>query len=89
MVPVARIVYRGIPQGSVVGPHLWNLGYNAVLREVLLPPGCNVVCYTDDHRGWERLGGSEKPGQRGHSIVRHITDFDLELVLTPQKMETI
>jgi len=41
-------VYRGVPQGSVLGSHLWNLGYNAVLEKVLLPPDCEVVCYADD-----------------------------------------
>lgn len=55
-----RILYRGrygviysknmscgVPQGSVLGPLLWNIGYNWVLRGALLP-GLTLVCYADD-----------------------------------------
>lgn len=37
----------GVPQGSVLGPLLWNLGYDRVLRTPL-PPRCHVICYADD-----------------------------------------
>ena len=37
----------GVPQCSVLGPTLWNVGYDSVLR-VGLPLGCSVLCYADD-----------------------------------------
>ncbi|XP_018367045.1 PREDICTED: multidrug resistance-associated protein 4-like [Trachymyrmex cornetzi] len=38
---------RGVPQGSVLGPTLWNIGYDTVLR-ANMPIGCSVLCYADD-----------------------------------------
>lgn len=42
-----REVYCGVPQGSVLGPLLWNIAYDAVLRADL-PDGVSTVCYADD-----------------------------------------
>ncbi|XP_072750509.1 uncharacterized protein [Anoplolepis gracilipes] len=42
-----RRVYCKVPQGSVLGPLLWNLGYDGVLHTAL-PLDCRVIRYADD-----------------------------------------
>ncbi|XP_043496417.1 uncharacterized protein LOC122520393 [Polistes fuscatus] len=44
---VGHSTIGAIGEGSVLGPTLWNIAYDRVLR-VPLPEGSRVVCYADD-----------------------------------------
>lgn len=43
----SHLIKCGVPQGSVLGPLLWNIGYDRVLRGELVP-GVSTICYADD-----------------------------------------
>lgn len=44
---VEREVLAGVLQGSVLGPLLWNIAFDSVLR-LRTEDGCHTVCYADD-----------------------------------------
>lgn len=45
--PADMDMRRGVPQGSVLGPLLWNIVYDAVLR-LQLPEGVDLIAFADD-----------------------------------------
>lgn len=44
---VRLFMERGVPQGSILGPTLWNLVYDGLLR-LSRPKLCNIIAFADD-----------------------------------------
>lgn len=69
------------PQGSILGPLLWNINYEEVLRLHRLASGINGICgrIRNNCRSKERTGGRTS---RKHHIGRCQADTN-----SPQKLE--
>lgn len=86
-----RNICRGVPQRSVLGPLLWNLGYNSVLTEVTLPQHCAVICYADDTLILASGSDWEEAKSRGNESVAGVANAirALGLKISPPKTEAV
>lgn len=64
-------VVCGVPQGSALGPLLWNIGYDWVLRGANLP-GVDVTCYADDTLVTARGESPREACVLGTAAVAHV-----------------
>lgn len=85
-----RTLEMGIPQGSVLGPLLWNLGYDPVLRAAT-PDGTEVIAYADDTlilttgRSWTRTVRHMEAAIA--AVIQEIKHLGLQI--SPKKTEAL
>lgn len=83
-------ISSGVPQGSVLGPTLWNVLYDGVLR-LEMPNGVTPVAYADDLALVVTGKTEEDVVNAGDEAIRRIDEWLLhnQLQLAPEKTEAI
>lgn len=83
-------VSRGVPQGSVVGPLLWNLAYDEVLQ-LRYPDGFEPVAFADDLALVVVSRTEEEVVRKTEDSVKIVTDWmkDRSLQLAIQKTQIV
>lgn len=80
----------GVPQGSVMGPTLWNVLYDDVLK-IEVPEETNLIAYADDLAVIVADSTREGMQQKANETIRTIERWmrGTELKLAPEKTEVL
>lgn len=83
-------VTAGVPQGSVLGPTLWNILYNGALR-IDLGEGTTTIGFADDLAILVRGGDRQHLEHRADLALTRITKWmeEHKLELAPEKTEVV
>lgn len=77
-----RYMEAGVPQGSVLGPILWNIAYDEVLRTEV-EEGCEMVGYADDTlvlaTAEDTMNAAIRASVQVGRVVRRIRGIGLEV----------
>lgn len=96
MYPVANGTYdscsveAGVPQGSVLGPLLWNIVFDTVPRSECVT-GCKVICYADDTLLLAVAGDPYSAAARASDQISVVLQRirELGLVVAAEKTEVV
>jgi len=86
----ARRTTCGVPQGSVLGPSLWNAFYDELL-DINMPPGVQLVAFADD----VAVVGTSRTGPSATALLNPALQTvstwmrDNGLAVAPQKSEAV
>lgn len=81
-------VTRGCPQGSVVGPLLWNVLFDSLLR-LELGEGVSITAYADDALLLVRGQSTHQLADRGSLAVERVIEWGRERKLTFARAKTV
>ncbi|KAL7295034.1 hypothetical protein TKK_0011636 [Trichogramma kaykai] len=84
---VCKKVKKGAPQGSILGPDLWNICMDPVLREVQ-DRGGEIVAYADDLLLIVTGGGRQACEDQGQDMTRLIARWADRLCLEISRSKT-
>lgn len=84
-------VTAGVPQGSILGPLLWNLAYDGVLEMEGLPEGVEIIAYADDLAVMVTAKTESTLQDKANEVLDRVVQWmdSNHLKLAPEKTEAL